>query len=79
MLTDLIKGVESTLGIVSTVVGVAVVYLRLFVGNELGKLRSEFQLIARREFVTKDALDVRLASIETRILALEARPEGHPS
>ena len=65
------EAVGVTVAIISTLIGLATAYLRLFVKNELSQLREELTRVIKDQYVSKEVYEARRDSIDRRLIKLE--------
>lgn len=73
MIATLMNELGSVLPVLTAVVGIATIYLRSFVKNELNDLKEQFHAHLDLRYLSRDVMDVRLANIERRLDHIEEK------
>ena len=73
LLMPLLDNIQTVIALLSFLGGLFMVYLRLYVGRELDRLRKDIIESLDARLVRRDMFDARLEPLEKRVASLESR------
>lgn len=71
-----LTGFYTILGICSILLGVATVYLRLYLGSALTKTKDEIIQGVEMKFVNKEVVELKLGTLAEKVRRLERKMEN---